>query len=128
MCYKTYNNMERWVGRTALITGASVGFGAAIAKRLVEHGMKVIGCARNVEKIEVSIIFLNSSKFKCMQAAGTCTMNQRFYSQQWKTAYAYRYTTKHCCTEYNGCRTVPIFDGIYCFSEICCFMSKILTD
>ena len=56
MCYKTYNNMERWVGRTALITGASVGFGAAISKRLVEHGMKVIGCARNVEKIEVSII------------------------------------------------------------------------
>ena len=48
--------MERWVGRTALITGASVGFGAAISKRLVEHGMKVIGCARNVEKIEVSII------------------------------------------------------------------------
>lgn len=54
--------MERWVGRTALITGASVGFGAAIAKRLVEHGMKVIGCARNVEKIEALAATLKGQK------------------------------------------------------------------
>ncbi|KAL2096734.1 hypothetical protein ACEWY4_008882 [Coilia grayii] len=44
--------MERWKGRVALVTGASVGIGAAIAKALVRHGMKVVGCARNVEKIE----------------------------------------------------------------------------
>ncbi len=30
-----------------------MGIGAAIAKSLVQHGMKVVGCARNVEKIEV---------------------------------------------------------------------------
>lgn len=34
------------------MTGASVGIGAAIAKALVRHGMKVVGCARTVEKIE----------------------------------------------------------------------------
>uniref|UniRef100_A0A673LHF9 Dehydrogenase/reductase (SDR family) member 11b n=1 Tax=Sinocyclocheilus rhinocerous TaxID=307959 RepID=A0A673LHF9_9TELE len=45
--------MERWIGRVALVTGASVGIGAAIAKSLVQHGMKVVGCARNVEQIEV---------------------------------------------------------------------------
>ena len=45
--------MDRWRGRVALVTGASVGIGAAIAKVLVQHGMKVIGCARNVEKLEV---------------------------------------------------------------------------
>ncbi|XP_067102665.1 dehydrogenase/reductase SDR family member 11-like [Osmerus mordax] len=44
--------MDRWRGRVALVTGASVGIGAAIAKVLVQHGMKVIGCARNVEKLE----------------------------------------------------------------------------
>lgn len=45
-------NMDRWKGRVALVTGASVGIGAAIAKSLVQHGMKVIGCARNVEQIQ----------------------------------------------------------------------------
>ncbi|KAJ8368359.1 hypothetical protein SKAU_G00083870 [Synaphobranchus kaupii] len=44
--------MERWKGRVALVTGASVGIGAAVARTLVQHGMKVVGCARNVEKIE----------------------------------------------------------------------------
>lgn len=45
--------MDRWKGRVALVTGASAGIGAAVAKTLVQHGMKVVGCARNVEKIEV---------------------------------------------------------------------------
>ncbi|XP_052688400.1 dehydrogenase/reductase SDR family member 11-like isoform X2 [Crassostrea angulata] len=44
--------MERWVGRVALVTGASVGIGAAITRALVKHGMKVVGCARNVQQIE----------------------------------------------------------------------------
>ncbi len=46
--------MKRWKGRVALVTGASVGIGAAVARALVQHGMKVVGCARNVDKIEVS--------------------------------------------------------------------------
>lgn len=37
----------------ALVTGASVGIGAAIARELVRGGMKVMGCARDVEKIKV---------------------------------------------------------------------------
>ena len=45
--------MERWLGRVALVTGASVGSGACIAERFVKHGLKVIGCARNVDQIQV---------------------------------------------------------------------------
>ncbi|XP_064646161.1 dehydrogenase/reductase SDR family member 11-like [Lineus longissimus] len=43
--------MERWRGRTVLITGASSAVGAAVACKLVYHGMKVIGSGRNVKKI-----------------------------------------------------------------------------
>ncbi|XP_069470797.1 dehydrogenase/reductase SDR family member 11 [Ambystoma mexicanum] len=44
--------MDRWKNRVALVTGASVGIGAAVARILVQHGMKVVGCARSVDKIE----------------------------------------------------------------------------
>lgn len=44
--------MERWRGRTALVTGASSGIGYAIAEELTKQGVNVIGCARRAEKIE----------------------------------------------------------------------------
>ncbi|PWA22077.1 hypothetical protein CCH79_00010278, partial [Gambusia affinis] len=44
--------MDRWKGRVALVTGASVGIGATIAKELVRYGMTVVGCARSLDKIQ----------------------------------------------------------------------------
>ncbi len=43
--------MLRWVGRTALVTGAYTGIGGGISKALIEKGMNVVGCGRNVEKL-----------------------------------------------------------------------------
>ena len=46
--------MERWEGRVALVTGATSGIGRAIAIALVQHKMKVIGCGRQIDKLQVS--------------------------------------------------------------------------
>jgi len=56
--------MEKWTGRVALVTGASAGIGKAIAIALVNAGMKVVGCARRVEKIEEMSANLSNAKGK----------------------------------------------------------------
>ena len=45
----------RLVGKTAFVTGASSGIGYDLSNRLCRLGMNMIGCARNVDKVEVSI-------------------------------------------------------------------------
>lgn len=44
--------MNRWNGRTALVTGASSGIGRFIAMELLKHGVNVVACARRIEAIE----------------------------------------------------------------------------
>ena len=64
--------MERWSSKVALVTGASAGIGAAIARSLVQHGMKVIGVSRNPEKIKVCstllrwLIYYSEQQFRSL--------------------------------------------------------------
>ncbi|XP_025203465.1 farnesol dehydrogenase-like [Melanaphis sacchari] len=44
--------MDKWVGKVAIVTGASSGIGAATCKQLVDSGMIVIGFARRENRLE----------------------------------------------------------------------------
>ncbi|XP_063833227.1 farnesol dehydrogenase-like [Ostrinia nubilalis] len=44
--------MDRWAGKTAVVTGASAGIGAAISVRLADAGMRVVGLARRTDLVE----------------------------------------------------------------------------
>lgn len=48
--------MERWVGKVAVVTGATGGVGSSIVVELVKAGMIVCGLARRKDKVEVGFI------------------------------------------------------------------------
>jgi hypothetical protein len=47
--------MGRLDGKTAIVTGASSGIGAATARMLADEGAKVVGGARRVERLETEV-------------------------------------------------------------------------
>uniref|UniRef100_A0A6P7FUT9 Farnesol dehydrogenase-like n=1 Tax=Diabrotica virgifera virgifera TaxID=50390 RepID=A0A6P7FUT9_DIAVI len=62
--------MDRWLGKVALVTGASAGVGAAISEKLVEAGLKVVGVARRTNVLDELAQKLSSKKGKFFPYTG----------------------------------------------------------
>lgn len=54
--------MEDWVGKVAVVTGASAGIGKAIVKELVNHGVTVVGLARTESQLQETAEEVKKSK------------------------------------------------------------------
>lgn len=67
--------MEKWNGKIAVVTGASVGIGAEIVKDLAKSGITVVGLARRPEKIEEFAKELGTTKGKIF--AHKCDVSDR---------------------------------------------------
>ncbi|XP_060533936.1 farnesol dehydrogenase-like [Cylas formicarius] len=57
-------SLDRWFGKVAVVTGASVGIGALISEKLVEAGIIVAGLARRTQPIEELSAKLKGKKGK----------------------------------------------------------------
>ncbi|KAJ3651582.1 hypothetical protein Zmor_017612 [Zophobas morio] len=69
-------SMDRWVGKVAVVTGASSGIGAAIVDQLVEIGLQVVGIARRVELVEKKAQELADKKGKLHPYKADCSKVQ----------------------------------------------------
>ena len=63
--------MDLLKGQIALVTGASAGIGANFAKNLANKGLKVVACARRLEKLQE---LANQGRLRDFQ---TCQLNSK---------------------------------------------------
>ena len=64
-------------GRVAVVTGASRGIGEAIARRLAQHGARVVVSSRNLEPCEAVAASINEAEGREAASAFACNISHR---------------------------------------------------
>lgn len=77
--------MERWVGRVAVVTGASSGIGSAIVVDLLKAGVIVVGLARRVERVKELAKLVNAKQGAALHAV-KCDVSKE---EEIKAAFAW---------------------------------------
>lgn len=60
--------MDQWCGKVAVVTGASSGIGAAVVLDLCRHGVRTVGLARRVDRIQQLCAALPANRQKLLHA------------------------------------------------------------
>ncbi|XP_015512747.2 farnesol dehydrogenase-like [Neodiprion virginianus] len=71
-------DMDRWVGKAAIVTGSSAGIGEKIAEALVKEGLLVVGLARRLENLEALEKRLEGAKGKFYPKQCDVTDTEKF--------------------------------------------------
>ncbi|PIK38287.1 Dehydrogenase/reductase SDR family member 4 [Apostichopus japonicus] len=93
--------IERFLGRVALLTGATQGIGLATARRLAQEGCKVVLSSRKQENVDEAIETLNKEGLQVSGLVG----NQRVREDRKKLL-------EYTCEKYGGIDCVFMSAGV----------------
>jgi len=116
--------MDRWFNKVALVTGASHGIGQSITEKLAEHGMRVVACARGINKLNELAANVNKNSMGEVFPYRCDITNEKQVVSMFKYIKE-KFGILHACINNAGLglKAATLLDGK---TEVCSFQIKVL--